>query len=455
LTLNTLKNILPSLFNFPKSKLIAFLILSLGYLCIFFLQKPEYFLTDDLDFFLGIIFAPYIIRKVESTPNYRFFGWSILLMAILFFWRSNTFYFFAFGFGMLYLLESFFYKINSLAVLLLVACSAVFRHVANIWTFSIRLEMTNITGRALSFLGFPTEVSGNIIYMNGQPFSVAPACMGLDMLVTGFVLSLLILAYFERKYIVTTPLWRASIFCGIALGLTIFSNLIRLSTLVIFKIMPDHWMHDALGILSLVVYMLLPFFLMMRFFYGKNKTQNPDSTKAKTVFLFSNFKILIASHLLLISLLFWTGRQFSNPLEMADTSFDKIEMEGFQKTIDEVGVLKLENDSLLIYIKPPVHIFQGTHDPRFCWKGSGYKLSKIEQKKFGEHDIYTAILSKGEDQLFTAWWLDNGAEKIIGEWEWRQKMMQGEEGFRMVNITSQDVEILDQAISAWLALRLF
>ena len=453
--LNILKYISPSLSDIPKPKLIALSLLGLSYLCIFFLQKPEYFLTDDLDFFLGIIFAPYIIRKVESTPNYRFFGWSILLLVILFFWRSNTFYFFAFGFGMLYLLESFFYKINSLAILLLVACSAVFRHVANIWTFSIRLEMTNITGRALSFLGFPTEVSGNIIYMDGQPFSVAPACMGLDMLVTGFVLALLILAYFERKYTVTTPLWKASIFCGIALGLTIFSNLIRLSSLVIFKIMPDNWMHDALGILSLVVYMLLPFFLMMRFFYGKDKTTIATSKEPNSHSLFSNFKILIASHLLLISLLFWTGRQFSNPLKMVDTSFDKIEMDGFEKTINEVGVLKLENDSLLIYIKPPVHIFQGTHDPRFCWKGSGYELSKIEQKRFGEHDIYTAILSKGDDQLFTAWWLDNGAEKIIGEWEWRQKMMQGEKGFRMVNITSMDVDFLGKEIPKWLALQLF
>lgn len=453
--MNILKKIPPTLSDFPKPKLIALLILGLGYICIFLLQKPEYFLTDDLDFFLGIIFAPYIIRKIEGTPNYRFFGWSILLLAILFFWRSNTFYFFAFGFGMLYLLESFFYKINSLAVLLLIACSAVFRHVANIWTFSIRLEMTNITGKALSFLGFPTEVNGNIIYMDGQPFSVAPACMGLDMLVTGFVLSLLILAYFERKYIVTTPFWKASIFCGIALGLTIFSNLIRLSTLVIFKIMPDNWMHDALGILSLVVYMLLPFFFLMRFFYRKNKTTIATSKEKNSHFIFSNFNILIASHLLLISLLFWTGRQFSNPLEMADTSFDKIEMEGFQKTIDEVGVLKLENDSLLIYIKPPVHIFQGTHDPRFCWKGSGYKLSNIEQKKFGDHNIYTAILSKEDDQLFTAWWLDNGSEKIIGEWEWRQKIMQGEKGFRMVNITSHDVDLMEKEIPKWLAFQFF
>lgn len=142
--LNILKYISPSLSDIPKPKLIALSLLGLSYLCIFFLQKPEYFLTDDLDFFLGIIFAPYIIRKVESTPNYRFFGWSILLLVILFFWRSNTFYFFAFGFGMLYLLESFFYKINSLAILLLVACSAVFRHVANIWTFSIRLEMLGL-----------------------------------------------------------------------------------------------------------------------------------------------------------------------------------------------------------------------------------------------------------------------------------------------------------------------
>ena len=69
--------------------------------------------------------------------------------------------------------------------------------------------------------------------------------------------------------------------------------------------------------------------------------------------------------------------------------------------------------------------------------------------------MYIAILSKGDDQLFTSWWLDNGSEKIIGEWEWRQKMMEGEKGFRMINITSHDVDVLEKEIPKWLALQLF
>ena len=444
--INILQKILSPFSTLQKSETVAFLLLALAYASVFFWQKPEYFLTDDLDFFLGVIFAPYIIRRVSEAKSSRYFWRSLLLFGVLLFWRSNTLYFFAFGFALLFLVESFFYRLNSLALLLLVTCSAVFRHVANIWTFSIRLKMTEWVGDFLTLAGFPIVSEGNVIYMDGQPFSVAPACMGLDMLVTAFVLSLMVLAYFERKYSMTIPLWKASLFCGVGLGLAIFSNLVRLAVLVVFRIMPENWMHDILGILSLVIYVLLPFFFLVRFFYRKKIKESGLFDKKISESAFLKFPITIVLHFLLIGLLWWTGGQFSEPIHMVDASFEKIEMKGFAKTIDDEGVLKLENDSLLIYIKPPVRIFQGTHDPRFCWRGSGYHFSKIQKKKIGNHEFYTAILTKGKDKLFTAWWLDNGTEKTIDEWTWRWKTLQGEEPFRLVNVTAEERDVLERWI---------
>ncbi|MEM6964913.1 MAG: hypothetical protein AAF573_09120, partial [Bacteroidota bacterium] len=116
--MTALRKILSTQFSLSKSKWSLLLILGLGYLVIFLLQKPKYFLTDDLDFFLGVLFAPYIIRKTAVQKSYRFFFGALLLFSTLLFWRSNTFYFFAFGFSLLFFLESFFFRVNALGILL-------------------------------------------------------------------------------------------------------------------------------------------------------------------------------------------------------------------------------------------------------------------------------------------------------------------------------------------------
>ena len=82
----------------------------------------------------------------------------------------------------------------------MVATSGMFRVIANIWTFPIRLEMTELTGKAMVSLGFPVEVVGNTIFYQEQAFSVAPACMGLDTLATAFILSLIHISEPTRPY---------------------------------------------------------------------------------------------------------------------------------------------------------------------------------------------------------------------------------------------------------------
>ena len=180
-----------------------------------------------------------------------------------------------------------------------------------------------------------------------------------------------------------------------------------------------------------------------------SRTLNSGSTLSlnkKTIFL----------HTTLIFLTWHTGKQFSQPLQLQqDVAFEKIEMQGFEKSIDKKGVLKLAADSLLIYIKPPSHIFQGTHDPRYCWSGSGYELSNISKTIVEKQTIYTAILSKDNDQLYTAWWLDNGNQKTISEFGWRFNSIKQEEGFRLINVTSHDKDFLKNALPELLSLPFF
>ena len=86
--------------------------------------------------------------------------------------------------------------------------------------------------------------------------------------------------------------------------------------------------------------------------------------------------------------------------------------------------------------------YQGNHDPRVCWTGSGYEFSNIQIEKLGAKEIYTAVLKYKDDQFHTAWWYDNLQSQTIEEWRWRWNEFQGQEGYYLVNVSSMEREEL-------------
>lgn len=148
------------------------------------------------------------------------------------------------------------------------------------------------------------------------------------------------------------------------------------------------------------------------------------------------------SYIFLPTLLILTGWQFRQTHTPDVAKLAHISIPGFQKSTTENGMLKFENEDALVYIKPAVKAFQGSHDPRICWSGSGYDFTKITKTSLGDTDIYTALLTKGDDQLHTAWWFDNGDIQTIDEWQWRWTTLSGKSGFRLVNVTTAEREDL-------------
>ncbi|MFT5801686.1 MAG: exosortase N, partial [Nonlabens sp.] len=127
--------------------------------------------------------------------------------------------------------------------------------------------------------------------------------------------------------------------------------------------------------------------------------------------------------------------QFDNAME--------INLTGFEKTTTERGMLKFKNEVALVYIKAPVKFFQGSHDPRYCWQGSGYEFSDIQLKRIGDLECYTAILRKGTDLLYTAWWYQNGTQQTVYE-DWRWDSLKGKGGFSLVNVSCESRSDLEK-----------
>ena len=209
---------------------------------------------------LGALFAPYIFRKISDTNSHRYLIVALLLGGLLLFRRSASLYYAFWCFCVLYILESQWGRLNQLPLFLMAVVSAFVNHIAYVWSFPIRLWLSGVVAKSLTFIGMDAQADGNIILLNGNDFNVEPGCVGLNMLVTGLVLGLFILAHFERQYQRTFNFLQVTAAMFLVLFLSVFSNYIRLLTLVIFYILPENPLHELVGILCLVVYVLLPFY---------------------------------------------------------------------------------------------------------------------------------------------------------------------------------------------------
>ncbi len=426
---------------------------------------------------LGAMVFPYILQIGKLQKSIRYF-WGILLVGgILLFFRSYSLYYFMTVFVLLFVLDNYWGGINNLPVLLAIVVSPVLGNIIYTWSFPIRLKLSLWAGNLLELVGMNIQVNGNLLILDGNSFSVDPACIGLKMLVTSLVLGIVILAYFEKKYKVKLSLWRVGTYLLVVLVGAICANFIRLLTLIVFHILPENPLHDIVGLLSLVIYTLLPFYFLMAWVFKQNATHNSQvytnadnkyntslqtATNAQT-----DIKTKIGRSLQLrypilsnqinkcyglvygFTMLFlvYNGIQFlKEPVENI-ASIENIELQGFKKSITPNGVLKLQNQESLVYIKPPVRFFQGSHDPRFCWQGSGYTFSEVMIKTIGSKEVYTAILTNDTDKLYTAWWYQNQNITCVHDWEWRWQTLRGQGDYYMINVNCENQKSLENEVN--------
>ncbi|MFT7604588.1 MAG: exosortase N [Saprospiraceae bacterium] len=399
---------------------------------------------------LGMIAFPYVVKVKETKGGFRYAVAAAITGIILYFFRSSSLYYFSSVFLFLFVLEKWWGRINILPLFLVVVVSPVISNIIYIWSFPIRLQLSRLAGEVLQFIKIDIQVSGNILNIDGHTFSVDPACIGLNMVVTSLVLSIIILAYFEKKHNTSSSFWEISLLLGTVLFGAIISNFIRLLTLILFHILPENPMHDLIGLMSMALYVLLPFYLLVRFiFIKKSKKGNANPNPIKSNNLKKPSILAKSIFALLLALQIFNGIQFlKEPIENT-LAIQNIHLDGFKESITPNGVLKLQNEEALIYIKPPVRFFQGSHDPRFCWQGSAYTFSEVHIEKIAEKSVYTAILTKGVDKLYTAWWYENATNQTPHEWNWRWNSLQGSDGVFMINISCTEREVLEKWVGTW------
>lgn len=398
------------------------------------------YVIADANLWMSLVLLPYIIRIEPGRRSGLRFLWLALSFLILSVSTGvATFFFFSIGFALLFLIDHTVGKINWLPVFVLGLICPAFKYFSNIFGFAVRLRLSEMVGKMLQTMGMDIEVAGNVMLTDQCEFTVDPACEGLKMIVMSILAGLLIMAWFERSVKRNFSFVTVSLIVISVLALNIISNLFRIMLLVMFRILPENPAHDLIGILCLLIYVIIPAYFIVK----KSGSREIAVTKPRKIRKLTTRKMII--HLLLLAAIITGKLATPEKQPMVITSaLPDIELAGFTKSIIDKEVVKYEKSGVLIYIKP-IRFFYGTdHNPMICWKGSGYEFKRIKEVKISGHPVYKAVLEKGTERLYSAWWYDNGNYQTINQTDWRWKAFKGEK-FNLVNLTcSSEKELLVQ-----------
>jgi exosortase N len=397
--------------------------------------------VSGMNVLLGLSLIPFAISFYGGQRfNAVYLILMIFLGIIAFNYNVRTFYFLAVAFYVFYLLEAFIGKINSLALFLLLFMSPFFHQVSVILGFPIRMQLSQWAGDLLSVAGFQIQVDGNTITLDGNIFSVDEACMGLSMLAISMLMGVAAIAHAYKRKGLQLSFFYLTIFFSLVFLFNLISNLFRIVVLIIFRIMPETFMHDVVGVFCMMLYVVAPLYILSQWMtkkFGRSPQQRIDR---RPIFIYSKLLMtVLAMSILIIAVRIEAHRKSPRTLTHA-----KVSLPDVHETKMAEGITKLYNADMLVYVKPIPEFFTGEHTPLLCWKGSGYEFRSVRKTIINGNEVYLAKLEKHDGKLFTAWWYSNGEVITIDQWDWRLRMLKGEKKFSLVNLTCQEEKALTQ-----------
>lgn len=404
----------------------------LAYMCLALCLLSKYFLWDA-NLYLGLLLAPYICRVDQKQKSLRYLLPALIALILALLLPVKTMLFIALLFSVMLLVENSIGKLSEELLFLLLLISPVFKHITRLAEFPVKLWLSDQVATLLNFSGIDSIASGNQIVMAHYEFSVDPACAGLNMLVTSLIIFLFILAHYQRLAGKQFHFLHILILSIVTVSLNIVCNFFRILLLVSFKIMPGTFFHDFTGICCLIIYVILPLMKgikpLLTWLGKERKNDKPENLFKRTYSL--RYPLL---HGLFLTTLIFIGLHMVKADSLM-TSAKTIHLKKYNKQELEGGILKFENKEALIYLKPTA-FYAPEHDPKICWTGSGYQFKNISKEFIGGIEVYTAVLQKGKDRIYSAWWFDNGAIKTINQFNWRWHAAKGESPFYLVNINA-------------------
>ncbi len=413
------------------------------YGCVLLLFLNDYVLWNSVNFICGMVAIPLTVAAQSGgQASHRFYVPAVLLALLCILLPHKSILLAAITVGAICVVEQTYRKLPLLTLLTVGLMTPVAQYLASLLGFPIRLWLTNISGYLLTYTGISTATTGNLISFGANEYSVDPACMGINMLLTSLLCGIMIMAVLQKKH--HKKLTGKYVFAILAVVflLNLLSNVMRILALVLFDIGANKIMHEVTGLICLTVYVLLPVYWIINKTMAYNPTQH-DTTTTSTP---PNTKLILAFHLVIIATLCLARLRHIED-EASIPLLHPVSVAGYTATMYDKEICKYNNAETLVYIKKPKSLLSPEHNPVMCWLGTGYTFANIKETHTAKGTIFTGVLLKGKDKLYTAWWYDNGQDRTTNNMAWRWKVLKGSPQFAIINVTTSNQASLLQRVN--------
>ncbi|MEQ9168047.1 MAG: exosortase N [Fulvivirga sp.] len=406
-------------------------------LAAFFLIYPNY-IVESTFFWVCIITLPISIQSQSNGKDRLTFILTIALGTLSLLLPTVMGVYLMICLVLIFLLQSIVGRINYTLIVHMLLASPLFLYVKSLISFPVRLELSKIASNLLQLIGMDVRIEGNMVFSGDSSFLVDEACAGMFMLGYGLLFGTIILSIATRTR--ALPIYQLTLYYLILLVLILLGNVVRITLLIIFEIMPDQWMHEALGVIIYVFQILIPFYFITnlgsKHLLGKNHSSIKNGLP---IFPLKRYAIMLC--LLCCVIIAQVSKVNSTPPNQV--SFTRV---GFKSVGLKNNITKLQNEQALIYIKPPVAPYRADHNPMICWQGSGYKFKKIEKWSVNKTSINHAELIKGDDKIYTAWWFVSENYQTGDQLEWRKQGLMKGESYYLINVTCNSKQELHKQV---------
>lgn len=386
---------------------------------------------DKIAFF-GFFLLPFILKIDRQQVGTNRYVILTAVFALLFFVFGQSYWALACGLSLVFAtIELKVGKLNEMAFYALLFYLPITRSFFMLFGFYIRLEITKWAAKLISLFYPVVSFDGTQIFNAGEQFSVDTGCMGLRLVITGFLLTLLILNQTAQSLKIKLKPRVVSLFLFLSFLLIILGNFFRIVMLILLKSAEGTMSHEMIGIVTLIVFHLIPMVFLIRYTLKKNWVidDRPLHTKNKYHSV-AQISLFVVSILMVAQLFIDTKQRQKEEITYTFNGYTA------SKSID--GIVTYRRGNSIFTIKPINPLSFSNHHPMMCWRGDGFEISNEANSKIGENECMRATLkSTSQNSLNTVWWYTNTIDFVTtSELEWRYRAVFKQEPFYILNFTS-------------------
>lgn len=387
---------------------------------------------DGMQWF-GFLLLPFILNVDKNQRGNGLFLWLALLFAVLYLLLGQYYWTFAAALAIIYhLIDTRFGKLNSIAVYTIIFYLPLTRSFFTLFGFYIRMEITKWAAWFLSVFNQSVTHVDSSIWVDGAAFTVDAGCMGLRLVITGFIFTLLLVQQLSKRVGKGPTRKVLSIVLLLSFALVVLANFVRILLTIQFRSPADSWSHEAIGLITFFLFHLVPMFLMVKWLVGRtaNRLETVGSNqnrKPKHDVLWIGLAVI----LMLVKLITFSDYERYEQVNLSSN------LPGFELTKAKDGVHRYANSHAVLLVKPMFPLSFSNHHPMLCWRGDGFEVVGEVRGQLGETSCYRAYLKKPDQQLATGWWFMNeNGDSTTSEWVWRWNAIAKGQQYFLVNVAA-------------------